>query len=1053
MGLAVGTLVLSACVENTTPQLKEQNTTPQPEPELGSTRFVSADAREGEASRENSDDFANNATDAPAAGNEADERTVEEGDIYRVTTDGKILNLNSYRGLQIIDMADPSDPQMLGKVQMSGWPVEMYQVGQRVYVLMNDWRGYYGNRTDILPDSYQGGVVVVVDISNPATPVVTGRAQVPGYIQTSRLTRGNGKEALYVVASEWSDGGQTNVKSFSVNSAGAIAAKTTLNLDGSVGDIQATGDRLMVARNDWQQNGGSDVTLIDISSPDGDMVEGDTVSVKGYVANKFNMDIHEDVMRVVSGRSWRSNDNTNHVETFDASDIDNLVPIDAATFGDNEDLFATLFLGEKAFFVTYFRVDPFHAFEITLDGQITEKSEFIVSGWNDFFRPVNSQRQLIGIGKNDENNTNTMAVSLYDITDLTNPNPLIERAEIDLTWSWSEANWDDRAFSVLEKATSVASPTGETETGVVLLPFTGYDANSGYVSAVQIFTFSESTLTRRGIMEHDTQVRRSFLADANNKTVGNLSEAELALHDTTDPDQPVRLGSIDLAPNYTDFMTFGNHAVRRKNNQAFYWWWGNSNSNVTPVDDVQIISLTGDPDSNPTLAQIQVPAGAALAKVGNKLVSTAAINQNEFEVQLWNLTNPTMPILEDTRIYQDLNTGYSDYYGWGWGFGDCFDCSYYGYYNQTSAQVVGDALVYPQTTYESELLGSLEYFSEYPANRYWDICYDQETGETNDCTYFEGGRTCTTLTRTNGTVEPTICSGEFYECSRIGDDTTCTEVPRTSVPRESNTYSYEQHRGWFYYDLRVIDVSQSTLKEAKLLSMSPQEEGVGLLSRGSDLFVSFKKPYTLPGDSRPYVQYFTRQIDLSNPATPVVKPDINVPGQLIEVDGNTLITRDFLWGANVVETSINKLQRTGNTATLESVRRFNDRAVGTVLFDGGDHLLVSHSGFYNRFDETDRTVQLTLLELASPDLAIVSETPIDSWATLTSALPDRALFSVAGGLLIVNLDDPTSPHAQAYFGTNGWPRGFDVQGRNAYFAAGMFGIYKFDLDEENLLSE
>ena len=35
------------------------------------------------------------------------DRTVEEGDIYRVLDAGTILNLNTYRGLQIIDISDP----------------------------------------------------------------------------------------------------------------------------------------------------------------------------------------------------------------------------------------------------------------------------------------------------------------------------------------------------------------------------------------------------------------------------------------------------------------------------------------------------------------------------------------------------------------------------------------------------------------------------------------------------------------------------------------------------------------------------------------------------------------------------------------------------------------------------------------------------------------------------------------------------------------------------------------------------------------------------------
>lgn len=128
-------------------------------------------------------------------------------------------------------------------------------------------------------------------------------------------------------------------------------------------------------------------------------------------------------------------------------------------------------------------------------------------------------------------------MSLYDITDITNPDPFIARQHVEASWSWSEANWDDRAFSVLEDAVQVNNADGEPETGLVLLPFSGWDRDSQtYTAAVQIFTFSRDSLTQRGIMHHDTPVRRSFLT--NDTTTANLSEVEVSFFDHTNPDEP-----------------------------------------------------------------------------------------------------------------------------------------------------------------------------------------------------------------------------------------------------------------------------------------------------------------------------------------------------------------------------------------------------------------------------------------------------------------------------------------------------------------------------------
>ena len=87
------------------------------------------------------------------------------------------------------------------------------------------------------------------------------------------------------------------------------------------------------------------------------------------------------------------------------------------------------------------------------------------------------------------------------------------------------------------------------------MPFSGYSSEAEtYTAAVQIFTFSEQSLTRRGVMDHGTWVRRSFQAD--DTTTANLSEAELSLFDNSNPDQPLELGRAELAPNYSQFCLF-----------------------------------------------------------------------------------------------------------------------------------------------------------------------------------------------------------------------------------------------------------------------------------------------------------------------------------------------------------------------------------------------------------------------------------------------------------------------------------------------------------------
>lgn len=1038
------------------------NNIPDPDPEEGASDFVSADGQNGQDSRDE-ESGNNSAPDANADdGAGGEERTVEEGDIYRVLGDERILNLNSFRGVQVINVSDVSAPRVEGRAAMAGYPVEMYVAGDKAIVLLNDWRGYYRSIYDTRPEQYSGGVVITVDISDPANPQVIDREQVPGWIQTSRLTRQGDQIALYAVASTYGwyvdedgneqNGSYTYVRSFQLEGSD-LAPRSEINLGGYVGDIQATTEALLVSRVDWNwQEPRSTISVIDISDPAGTMVEGSAVTVEGYVANKYNMDLYNGVLRIVSGSSW-GNGTTNHVQTFDATNIHDLAPLDHETFGDNENLFATLFLGNKAFFVTYLRTDPFHGFEIRDDGEIIEHTEFIISGWNNFLRPVFNKERLIGIGFNDEDGSNTLAVSLYN-TDLADPTPFIARKEVQSEWGWSEAAWDDRAFSVLEGAVEVVAEDGTPETGLVLLPFSGYDQDTQqYIAAVQIFTFSDSTLTQRGLMTQGSFVRRSFQADAD--LTANLSEVELSLFDTQNPDEPRELGRVELAPNYTDFLIYGDFGVRVNNKQDWYAWWGNQNIE-RPGDLLDIIPVDGDPDSAAAVASIPVPANAQVFKVEDLLVSmrTRYVQDDpntgdyhyETDVAVWDLSTPARPSQTSAFTTRDIQP-YYPYYGRGWD--DCFDCGWgWGWgYNSLTAVQAGQALVFPQATQEQERLG-IQHVCSYNVRESRD-CWDHQ-GPT-ECTYYSGYRTCTSL---NG--GETACQGEFYLCHQDAQGATeCEEIPFEQVPTQEYCYDQELYRYWQTFNFRVLDLSNPARPDTSTqIQMDSDQEGVNFLSDGDDLYVSFKRPADVEGDGRPYVRYYFQKFDLSTPSAPVAANPINIPGELFEVDGDNIFTRDYVWGDTIVETAINKLHVRDGRAFLDARRRFTDEYVQSITLDGRGNLLVSHQTAWQVWsqegnNEQPQTQQLTILD-ASDELQILSETEVDLWAWLRDVKDGRALFQVPGGLLVLNVDDASAPFAQAYFPTLAWPVNILLHEDSIFFAGGRYGMYRFDLDEENL---
>jgi len=942
----------------------------------GMTDFISADKYD-QNSPIHREDVTYYAAEDPSA-KDGEERTVEEGDIYRVMAGNLILNLNAYRGLQIIDFNDVSNPEIIGRYQVSGSPVEAYVNGDTAYVLLNNWRGYYGGGDEVAIQTRYGGLILSVDISNPNKPSLIDQAYVQGYIQKSRLTRGGTNAALYVVAGGWAewenDDGtlvwetRTIVQSFDVSHR-TLKKKSQLDLGGYVSDIQATTEVLLVARYDGStSNTSSLLTVVDISDPTGVMILGDEIAVKGRIQNQFNMDMRNDVLRVVSGSTWGGT-SENYLQTFDAKRLNNLVPIDMTSFGKNENLYATLFLGNKAFCVTYRRVDPFHAFQIDDDGTITEMSEFVVSGWNDYFRAVINDSRLIGIGVNDDA-ARTMSVSLYDITDLVNPNPLLARVDVEADYSWSEASWDHRAFSVLEGVVAV-DEGGITETGLVLLPFSGWNnSRNEYTAAVQIFTFSDKTLTRRGLMVHGTPARRSFQADTD--LTANLSEAELSLFDTADPDAPKELGRVELAPNFTDVMVFGDHRARVKNGRDYYaWWWGDRAE--LPPATVEIVPAAEHPDFGDAVASFEIPAEATVYQTGDLLVAVTmrAVDTTVWpytyktEIAVYDLSAPTRPAMVGSLTTDRLQPGYG-YYGWV----DCFNCG-----------------------------------------KPWIPDYD-------------------------GDVQAIVDGLVFLQ----------RHEEREFLPK------YERSRYWQRFTLEVLDLTApDSPKLADTVGMTPGVDGISMLADGSDIWITTRTAVTVERDTRPYVRYYIQRFDLSTPVVPIRDPRINVPGELIAVEGNTIYTRDSLWGSQIVETAVARLEIRNGLAILQAMHRFNDSVVEALMLDGAGHLLASHRNAWYLDSPEDWYVQ-KMTVLTADDFEILAEVDLDDWASLRHAQSGRALFQVPGGLLVFNLDDATTPYPQAYFPTRGWPLEILVEGRDVLFAAGRYGILLFDLDTFNLLS-
>ena len=222
----------------------------------------------------------------------------------------------------------------------------------------------------------------------------------------------------------------------------------------------ATDRFLFVATDQGYSDGRSLVHIFDISAPDGTMAAVARVETAGVVKDKFQMNLAGDTLSVVSERRWPT---ATFVETFSlASGAPS--KMGSLKVVDGESLYASRFDSNRLYVVTFRRVDPLWIIDLSDASQPKITGELQVPGFSTYLCPLGDR--LLAIGR--ENGTGSQTtVSLFDVHDSTKP-ALLKRVALGQQYSYSEANYDEKAFGVLP------------EIGLILVPFSEYSTNGTF---------------------------------------------------------------------------------------------------------------------------------------------------------------------------------------------------------------------------------------------------------------------------------------------------------------------------------------------------------------------------------------------------------------------------------------------------------------------------------------------------------------------------------------------------------------------------------------------
>lgn len=329
-----------------------------------------------------------NAPSAPSdSGADAVAREIAAADVYAVDGNRLVLG-NAWRGLAIVDLVSG---ELLSRTPLGGRPHELHLLGTRALVLV---------AVDATATQPAATRLVEVDLVDPAAPSIARQFAVEGWFRDSRRIG----SMLYVITTAGAFSFDTGSTPF------APRASLPLALDGAYAHTTDRFVFLAVPR----QDGDTDVRVLDVSAIDGAIAARGDLVISGTVADAQKLHFGRNHLRVVShdGNGFLS-----RLRVISVDDPDHPVVRGELSLARGEQLFGTNFTEDRAYLVTFERIDPLWVIDLTDATAPRVTGELHVPGFST--QVVPSGNQLVTMGY--DGPWSQPVLSLFDVADPTNP--------------------------------------------------------------------------------------------------------------------------------------------------------------------------------------------------------------------------------------------------------------------------------------------------------------------------------------------------------------------------------------------------------------------------------------------------------------------------------------------------------------------------------------------------------------------------------------------------------------------------------------------------------
>jgi len=495
-------------------------------------------------------------------------REVEEADIVKLAG-SHLFVLNPYRGLIIVDLAGRAGPAVAGAVRLQGYPQDMYVVGNLSFVILTTtygyWYNYYtleaGRGLEVIDgvEVSLGTHIAVVNVVDKAAPKVVMRIPLPGFATDSRRVG----DVIYAVTNSYAwtmyggDSGGSYVTSVDFSTPAAVRRVGTLFFNGTSNQVHASPTAFFLAQPRYDHSGerggtySTKITYIDISDPRGSIAARGTAVAAGTLSDKYQMDHYRDNFRIVT-HFWGTGGalGSSTLTIYDVADPDRIAKLGSLDIDDAGTLMATRFAGDRAYTIHLPRsVDPLDVLDLSDPKNPILTDVLEMPGWVTHIEVRGTK--LIALGVDDSDGKTNVAVSLFDVTDPANA-VLKARVRIGSGYTWSAANWEPKALTVVD------------EKGLVIVPFSSTSSDmywSRTQNGIQLveFDLGKMTLAARGTVANSQPVTRTR---AYGNSILATSDYALQVIDDRDTARPVVTATIQFVWNIQDAVRVGNAEVQ-----------------------------------------------------------------------------------------------------------------------------------------------------------------------------------------------------------------------------------------------------------------------------------------------------------------------------------------------------------------------------------------------------------------------------------------------------------------------------------------------------------